>query len=431
MTANPLRHTKRLRLAMLAATLFLLLGHYLLPAKIRQLHPAAGVEQIIYGFIDPEQGESNQWVNERESEWVCDYLPTYDYGCGFALVWDRHEVNGIDLSEYDAIRLTLRYQGSADNLRVFMRNYNPHYSMPDDSATTKFMSALFAFREMNANQISVPLNRFAVADWWLREHMERHRWSAVELNNITQIGINFIEPGHHQLRVEKVELVGRWLSTAQMLTWVLVAWMLLFIAEGCLLLWQLYWVAAYNRKRQRALQRRQRSLAIEKASLQKLAHKDPLTGILNRRGAEEHIKRLYQNTYSKAFTAVLLLNLDNFKLINEQFGHDKGDAILKAFSALIQMNLESSDIFARWGSEEFLLVCVAENQQDALYRAEKLRQLTERTHLSPAPGFNVTTSIGVAAIGGSESFQQALTRAGAALQHAKRSGRNRVKYEMA
>lgn len=126
--------------------------------------------------------------------------------------------------------------------------------------------------------------------------------------------------------------------------------------------------------------------------------------------------------------AMLLIDVDHFKDINDQHGHTAGDLMLAHVAALLQRKLRRSDLAVRWGGEEFLVVLKGCDLVEAGQLAEKLRLSVEKdryTLRNEAVG--VTVSIGVSEFDGKEAPDQAINRADQALYEAKRSGRNCVR----
>lgn len=170
---------------------------------------------------------------------------------------------------------------------------------------------------------------------------------------------------------------------------------------------------------------------VQVAELEVLASRDPLTGISNLRhfhhlaGMElEHARRM-----GRSF-ALMALDLDHFKRINDQWGHAAGDAALRAFAATCRTALREPDILGRVGGEEFAVALPNTGPEGARVIAERLRKLVEdlRPRLADGGSLNFTVSIGVAACGPEAypSIPDLLARADEALYASKKGGRNRV-----
>jgi diguanylate cyclase (GGDEF)-like protein/PAS domain S-box-containing protein len=161
--------------------------------------------------------------------------------------------------------------------------------------------------------------------------------------------------------------------------------------------------------------------------LTSLSFTDALTGVYNRRyfkqKAEEEIeltKRL-----GRSFS-VIMLDLDQFKNINDNFGHDVGDAALKTISHCIMEKIRKTDTLARWGGEEFVIILTDINRQIASDIAEKLRKRIMKTEI-PIAG-RVTASFGVTDYEDGDTVDDLIQRADRMLYLAKLEGRNCVKH---
>lgn len=162
-----------------------------------------------------------------------------------------------------------------------------------------------------------------------------------------------------------------------------------------------------------------------KEMLRTKSNYDPLTNLLNRRGFEIAYKALSE-THQREQSAfsLLFVDIDFFKKINDTYGHDVGDLVLKHLAELLHNSLRSSDIVARWGGEEFVILLNDDNAAKAKDVAEKLRFKIENDTHEELPSF--TVSIGVAEGQIENDIDKVLKHADEALYRAKESGRNRV-----
>jgi len=151
---------------------------------------------------------------------------------------------------------------------------------------------------------------------------------------------------------------------------------------------------------------------------------DTLTGLPNRRALFE----AHGGDVLAADTAVVVFDLDEFKEINDRFGHAIGDRVLTLFARAVSKNVRASDVAARLGGEEFALVLPDTRPDVAIIIADRIRTaFSESAKLVPEVELDCTVSAGVAFVGREgESFEKALRRADQALYLAKRDGRNRV-----
>jgi diguanylate cyclase (GGDEF)-like protein/PAS domain S-box-containing protein len=169
------------------------------------------------------------------------------------------------------------------------------------------------------------------------------------------------------------------------------------------------------------------------SQLRLLAITDSLTGVSNRRHFVEHLERerVRHQRYGEA-AALLMLDLDHFKRINDGFGHAAGDMVLIAFTRLAQNLLRRSDLLGRLGGEEFAILLPDTNAAGAQELAERLRQtVVESPVETPAGIVHYSISIGIALFArGDQDADILLARADHAMYQAKHNGRNRVVLEI-
>ncbi|MEZ5685280.1 MAG: diguanylate cyclase [Paracoccaceae bacterium] len=187
--------------------------------------------------------------------------------------------------------------------------------------------------------------------------------------------------------------------------------------------------------RLRAQIARKRLLERQRAMLAdglRLAAVDPLTGLFNRRYAMPHLARLEERARENGRPfAVMALDLDRFKSINDRYGHPVGDAVLQEVARRLTHNLRTMDLVARIGGEEFLVAMPDSTLEEARRAAERLREVMEETPVLLPDGreIAVTVSIGLALGGTSapgETVEHVIRHADHALLGSKAAGRNRV-----
>lgn len=160
--------------------------------------------------------------------------------------------------------------------------------------------------------------------------------------------------------------------------------------------------------------------------LKNVSELDYLTKLYNRhkfyKVVEKEIKR--SNCY-KYSSSVLMLDIDYFKNVNDTYGHEWGDQVLKALAKIILKNMRDVDVFARWGGEEFVFLLPHTNKTEAIQAAEKIRRLVDESHLEKLK--DITVSIGVAMIDHDKyDIELAIQKADEAMYQAKKNNRNQV-----
>lgn len=160
-----------------------------------------------------------------------------------------------------------------------------------------------------------------------------------------------------------------------------------------------------------------------------LARHDVLTGLFNRRAFAEALDAEVQRCVRHALPlSVMLLDIDHFKVINDTHGHQAGDMVLRAVGKTLAATARRSDICARWGGEEFIIVLAQTDFASGLVAAERIRKLIEGLDVVSDKGhaIAVTASIGVTSLYASDTLESFLERADRAMYVAKSTGRNRV-----
>ncbi|BFR49561.1 diguanylate cyclase [Nitratidesulfovibrio sp. HK-II] len=161
------------------------------------------------------------------------------------------------------------------------------------------------------------------------------------------------------------------------------------------------------------------------AVLERLARTDPLTDLPNRTRLNDLFRREVDRAkrYRRPFS-IVILDIDNFKRVNDEYGHLAGDRTLQAFAVVVRDNVRGADTVGRWGGEEFLVLCPETTAEEAAQLAERLRAATRATPFEG--GRTHTVSAGVAAFHEGDDLDALLNRADAALYRAKNAGRDRV-----
>jgi len=177
----------------------------------------------------------------------------------------------------------------------------------------------------------------------------------------------------------------------------------------------------------------QRQIEAKNRLLEELALTDPLTGLPNRRAIESWATRQLSGAARHGFPFwVVLIDLDHFKNVNDTYGHDAGDTVLKRFAEILKANTRRSDICGRIGGEEFLQVLTHADEQNVRVVLERLRQEFSRENFQlNGHSVSVTASFGVAGFWGKTApeFAQLVSQADTALYRSKHLGRNRIEVE--
>ncbi|MDN7128085.1 ligand-binding sensor domain-containing diguanylate cyclase [Pseudidiomarina terrestris] len=257
-------------------------------------------------------------------------------------------------------------------------------------------------------------------------------WSEWSLSR--EISFASLAPGDYVLQIEgrnsqgivsglpaelKIRVLKPWWQTS----WAIgLALALLALSLYVLLRLRFRALEAANKRLDDEVQARTRELELANAQLRTQSETDPLTGLLNRRGFSERFRRLQQPL------ALVLLDVDHFKQVNDQLGHDVGDQVLKQIAGVLGERLRKQDIAGRWGGEEFIVMLPNTDLTSATGVCEALREgiaslvtAAEGHHVQVTATFGVTATDDVAA-----TLVDCLKQADAALYQGKADGRNQV-----
>ena len=156
-----------------------------------------------------------------------------------------------------------------------------------------------------------------------------------------------------------------------------------------------------------------------KKELERRAYFDALTKVYNRYGFNKHLNELSNKKFSLIFC-----DIDHFKKINDTYGHDIGDLVLKKVASILKENLRKNDIIGRWGGEEFLILLPDTELEDAKQVAEKLRKIIEKENFNIPQ--KITCSFGIAEHKENQDIESTIKKADELLYKAKNGGRNKV-----
>jgi diguanylate cyclase len=211
---------------------------------------------------------------------------------------------------------------------------------------------------------------------------------------------------------------GRYQAGEQFISFLYIALVVVLIAR----------LAALVARMNEGLRTQSRELATALEKVRQLATRDDLTQVHNRRHITE-LMVIEQNQHERTCTSlcVALLDIDLFKAVNDNHGHQAGDDVLRRFARATQDALRTSDLLGRWGGEEFIVVFPDTSIDEATVALQRVRaQLAQTDFSHVAAGLRITFSAGLVCIQPGEKIEQALERADQAMYRAKTNGRDCV-----
>lgn len=436
-------------LASILLTILLIVGVHFLPEKRVVLIPS---DRPLYLLTEklPDGTMSSEWANESRTAWRCNYqdIPRNYFPCAWTIdltTLSAQGNRGMNLSDYEHLVMHLDYKGTANKIRIAIRNFNPSYSTSADPNSTKFNAVNLHTKELNKEN-RIALTTFAVADWWLAKYNIPLSEASAELSNAMVITVDFSSEdrpavGLNEFSIKTLELRGQWIKVEYWYLLILSAWMLGILVFAIRRLMELNAQTKHDVEVINQLSSTNEQLKEETNKFRRLSTVDPLTQLYNRFGIDQIIASLTGNAQLTAVNAphysLMVIDIDHFKQINDKYGHDAGDLVLQHIAKIIQSHLRAGDFVGRWGGEEFIVIMPALTKKTAMAMAEIIRDAIASAPCSfinpssSAPVENsltVTASFGVGERQPDEDFASCFKRADNALYKAKEQGRNRCVY---
>ena len=269
---------------------------------------------------------------------------------------------------------------------VHLKNFDPHYSVRADDESPKYLRVEADTTPGKLQRTEFVPSDFGVADWWLRKHKLPPEFGRPQFDNITSLIVETGSEaplGHHDFQIRDITVRRAILSDAQWYSLLLGLWIVMIV---------IYLMYRLGNLR-RAMRERRTLEAVALHDAQEAARRDPLTGLLNRRGLGERFDILARERRNPFALAVILIDIDHFKALNDTYGHDFGDQVLAAFATVLNRNIRNLDMVARWGGEEFMVICADVDRRGAQRIADKLRESVEACDFGPCG--QVTASFGI------------------------------------
>lgn len=421
------RGHKSLILAVLV-TVIAIAAHSWLPPRQMDLLSKPVLNTYLYYDATDGGGTMGRWLDSASHHFRCEHVelvkPSTYCGMSMELVQGADLSQGVDFSPYTAIILDIELDSTQPRISVILRSFNPDYSEAGNVNTAQHM--VVTLRRQDLDQpVTVGFNEFSVSEWWLIDRDIPRSFTLPDFNNIVVMGIDVrdrLGPGAHDVKLKRAVLTGPWVKAESWYLGILATWLIGLVTY--LVVRSLHWKsrAKGNEKKLKKLASRHRELRGEAQELKQRSERDSLSGLLNRLGFEEAFERM--DTSLEAPVAVILIDIDHFKRINDRRGHAEGDRVIREVSSIISRNTRAQDILARWGGEEFLLVCPRTSLAQAFQLAEKIRHCIFSANYFADRPLAVSASLGVAELRQGESFTQLFNRVDECLYRAKGLGRN-------
>lgn len=335
-------------------------------------------------------------------------MGSYDY-CGVGISLGEESIrNGLDLSHFKRFSLEIDYKAPINDakLKVTFRNFNEYYSNADDIVSLKFNSIAYN-PNLHKSPVEIPFEALKVDNWWVEQYKIGFNHSQVDLSNVSYIEIltdSMDVVGNYKIVIKSVVLYGELISESNLLKLMLIIWLIIVI---CL-------------------------ITIQRNKLKLMSMTDTLTCLYNRQGIRNWTTRKILTLTKQQHLYMFYLDLDDFKKVNDTYGHQVGDQLLTEFSNHIQNFLDSTVsityAFARLSGDEFALVILGLKPQQLNSFAADLLSVLDIPILLEEHETRVRVSLGISELEEEvKTFENLLARADSAMYYAKKDGKNRYK----
>lgn len=317
----------------------------------------------------------------------------------------------------ETISITAYIEGKeSDNFRLLLRNREERFFVAEDHLSRKFNQASLKLTNRRTTQ-TVSRDRFYVPGWWTELMSIPQEDSNPRFDSIEWIEVhtgNLAEQGECRVVIEEIKISGKWISASLFYQSMFGMWLCFGSLVAC---------GQIVGLRKRLMQTKTMALSLQRQTVElaQIATLDPLTQLFNRRGMRPHTRLAMQELRQKGKPfSLIMFDIDNFKNLNDQNGHSYGDEVLKHVALVVTESLTEDAPAARWGGEEFLIICKDDNLKRATNLSEHIRQRIERE-------IQITCSFGVCEVGPESEFSEALDLVDECLYEAKKDGKNCVK----
>ena len=432
-------------------------GSDLSTIKVTQIKPESRLSNVSIGAI-VEDDEYGLWISTIEGiAYLAPDLSTLSYfGAENGALSTGYYIGSVTVTENNTIMfggaegVTQFTPSQVANVKwspgVHLTNVETVSRNEQNGTTYQQRQRLDEVIELKHNDIALTIE-FAATDYMNANELRyaykladfENSWRFTDYKTRTATYTN-LDPGRYRFTVKAINQENEWSTNAAQLEIVVVPpwwdkpiWRVAITLLGMLLISSMVWLRIASLKKRSAelalkVEEKTRDLEAVVEKLTQLSTQDALTGLKNRRYFTQRAKAAWQNYKRHNHTfSLLIVDIDFFKRINDEYGHHVGDTVLVKIARILEDSLRESDVIARWGGEEFLILLPSLKVQEAFWVAEKLRK-TVADYEIDAPPYSVSATItcGVADIRDYNSVETCIHAIDKKLYVGKESGRNAV-----
>ncbi|MBF7075044.1 GGDEF and EAL domain-containing protein [Glaciecola sp. MH2013] len=358
--------------------------------------------------VNGDAQHSETFDNQR-ARTTCEVVAAGKYDvCGASFIIEKSYGNGIDLSSYDSLLLTFSTENPLEvsKVKFSLRNNNEAYSLRDQPDSHKYNSVVLKDSSGSVSQ-KIPLSYFQVESWWVREFGVEFEDAQLDFTNIVAFDLinnDMSIDGTYIIEVSSIKFFGEAINITQLLSLVAALWLSIIVL----------------------LVARNRILLHERAT------RDHLTGIPNRNGLQEWIDSLSASANRPVPLTMFYIDIDDFKKVNDTYGHSAGDIILTSFCKAVKSTMKKASakhcIFSRLSGDEFVIYAANYSETQATQLAKLLYKELEQPVVLDNAELTISISMGIASNDVVSSDTADLSdKADMAMYYAKVRGKNRYK----
>ncbi|WP_163133103.1 GGDEF domain-containing protein [Agarivorans sp. Alg241-V36] len=334
-----------------------------------------------------------------------------------------------DLSKFDTLNIDLTTVDlRRDTVLIYLLNNEQDLPSGNDRISHTRANIQAINPTIGRVQYQLALNQFYVPSWWVFAKPYDIDTGA-KLDNVEYLQI---ATGDNralkdlEITLHSFSFSGKWINAQDLYFLLLSLWITSIVVHAIFLAGKMRNKYINSKTQAEELNKINSFLSIERDKYKTMAKHDPLTKLLNRAGLSSTLSTLMSEfSHSSKTASLIMFDIDHFKQINDQHGHDVGDQVLVSISQRVSEIIRAEDVFARWGGEEFVIVCPNTQLKGACVLAENIRTLIANSPLIEQQ--QVTSSFGVAQLN-SANIDTWFKRADEALYKAKMNGRNKIEF---
>ncbi|MFC3121342.1 GGDEF domain-containing protein [Agaribacter flavus] len=388
----------------------------------------------VYANTDAREGGDTEfeWIDQQENAWLCRVNGDTPYPfCSLTILLSpKDTLDSVDLSNFDDISINLDYSGDSNYIRFFIRNSFQHDKKPESSeqdsqVIQKLEGAKFNFVNIETHKFYSPVSissaDLRVADWWIEQFDVKPIDTKPDISDALAIGIDVPFPfpkGEHAFSLHSISMTGKYLSKETL-------YLLISVLLGLALISEMLFHYINLRLNVNTKSVQISKLNRENKLFKELAHKDNLSGAYNRQGLERVLVELNNKQQLDDF-AIVIIDIDNFKQVNDTYGHVCGDGVICATVNVIKDTIRNDDVVARWGGEEFVILLRCDSQSNLSKFCQKLSTAIKAPPYPELPISGITASGGAAMLKEHATFDAAFEHADTLLYKAKNNGKDTI-----